>query len=291
MAVAILTDSTADFTLDELEELSIFMIPLTVTVAGKSYVDALEITAQQFYELLEQSDTLPTSSQPAPGAFTQKYQEIKDAGFDEVIGIFLNSEFSGTYNTAKTIGESIEGLDVYCVDSRSGCGQTQLLVERACAMRDAGMSAKEIYEDSQASVPRARIFFSPSTYENLVKGGRASKLTAAAANILDIRITVNVDELGKIRVADKARGVRRITNAMVKQFSKFANEFSKFGAPWVKFVHNGDLVNLEILREQINKLGIDYVDKGISLRGATITTHVGTNAFGFAISTPPPLKK
>lgn len=291
MTVAILTDSTADLTLEELDEMSVFMIPLTVHIDGTDYVDGYDIDAHQFYKLLDASSSLPRSSQPAPGAFIKMYEQIKSAGFSEVVGIFLNSEFSGTYHSAKTIGEQIEGLDVYCIDSKSASGQTGLLVERAVAMRDAGMSAQEIYEDSQATVCRSKIFFTPQTYENLVKGGRASKLTAAAASMLDIRIIVSVGENGKVKIADKTRGIKRITKGMLNQFVKFAEEFQDLGAPWVKFLHCDNIAGVTLLKEQINKLGIPYVDQGTTLPGATITTHVGTHAYGFAITTPPPLKQ
>ena len=60
----IVTDSGTDVYLSpqERDELNIHVVPLVVTLDGKSYQEGVNITPGEFYPLLEASGNLPTTS-------------------------------------------------------------------------------------------------------------------------------------------------------------------------------------------------------------------------------------
>ncbi|MDO5043771.1 MAG: DegV family protein [Coriobacteriia bacterium] len=287
MPIAILTDSTCDLTLEQLDSLKVFMLPLTVSINGKDYVDVIDIDAHKFYELSEQSEELPKSSQPSPGTIKKKLQEIQDAGFDECIAIFISSGLSGTAHTAEQVIKNFTGMKTYFVDSKTGSAAHGFLVEQAALMRDRGLDAKTIYEHILEAKQYSKIFFCPATLENLVKGGRASKFKAFAASLLDIKIIVSVDEAGNAILAHKMRGIEKAKRTLIQSFKDFVEKHAGNEVPWVRFVNTGDEKSMLAIKEGIEKLNIPYIDKGVSYPGPVITTHVGTDAFGFAICKPP----
>ncbi|MCK4512309.1 DAK2 domain-containing protein, partial [bacterium] len=72
--VRIVTDSSADLSEDMAADLGITVVPLTVNFDDGSYRCGVDITSDQFYEKLERSRTLPTTSQPTPHDFLQTYE-------------------------------------------------------------------------------------------------------------------------------------------------------------------------------------------------------------------------
>ena len=66
--IRIITDSTTDFTLEEIKQFNVDVVPLSVVFSDRSYKDRFELESKEFYELLENNE-YPTTSQPAPSLF------------------------------------------------------------------------------------------------------------------------------------------------------------------------------------------------------------------------------
>ena len=64
MAIKILTDSTSDILPQEAEQRGLGMVSLRVAFGEEIFRDNVDITHQEFYAKLAQSETLPTTSQP-----------------------------------------------------------------------------------------------------------------------------------------------------------------------------------------------------------------------------------
>ena len=93
--VRIITDSAADFEPTELERYNIACIPLSVMLDGKSYRENVNLSKQEFYELLASTGAAPQTSQPAPNLLFEHFRDAKNAG-DEAIYIPISSGISGT---------------------------------------------------------------------------------------------------------------------------------------------------------------------------------------------------
>ena len=74
----IVTDSGTDvnFTPEQIGEYNVHVVPLVVSLAGKSYREGIDIQADELYLLLEQSNELPITSQPSAGEFAALYREM-----------------------------------------------------------------------------------------------------------------------------------------------------------------------------------------------------------------------
>ena len=141
--VRIITDSAADFEPQELQQLNITCIPLTVTFGDQDYQENVNLSKPQFFEMLAAYDGAPKTAQASPQILADLFREAERAG-EEAIYITLSSALSGTYQTAVMIREDVDCDDCYVLDSKNATGGQRLLVEYAVRLRDAGKSAREI---------------------------------------------------------------------------------------------------------------------------------------------------
>ena len=107
MGVRIVTDSTSDLPAEICEELEITVVPLTVMFGEQGYRDGVDLSADEFYTKLIESDKLPTTSQPSAGAFAEAYKELAKET-EEILSIHISGKLSQTYNSAR-LGASEAG--------------------------------------------------------------------------------------------------------------------------------------------------------------------------------------
>ena len=137
MSIRFICDSTCDYTEQQAKELGITLVPLKVLFGEKEYFDGVDIKPEAFYDMLADSEELPTTSQPSPEAFLQYFREAKEAG-DDVICILLASKLSGTCQSALVAKDIVEYERIYIIDSMQATLGTQLLTERAFALQKEG---------------------------------------------------------------------------------------------------------------------------------------------------------
>ncbi len=212
--IKIITDSTSDIDLEYAKQLNIDIIPLKVIINGKEYRDRIDLQPDQFYDLLVNSDTLPTTSQPSPQDFLDFYEKAKEQQ-DSVIVITLSSIISGTYQSANIAKDLAEYDDIYIIDSLGTTQMQRLIVLKAVALRKEGKSAKDIYTILEEYKHRVRLYAFVDTLEYLYKGGRLSRTAATAGTLLKFKPIIGFQE-GKLEFFAKARGTQKATNKIIE---------------------------------------------------------------------------
>ena len=215
MKVRIITDSTADLTPEVRERIP--AVPLTIHFGDDEYIDGVTISHRKFYEMLIESDVLPTTSQATPYAFETAFRAAVEAGY-EVVCITCASKLSGTYQSAVIAAEEFEGR-VHVVDSRTIAIGGGILTEYALKLLDRGLSAEEIAWKLLQKREDVRVLALLDTLEYLKKGGRISSAAAIAGGILNIKPVITITD-GEIRVLGKARGSRQATTCWCRRFKK-----------------------------------------------------------------------
>ena len=88
--IRILTDSTCDLLPAEAARLGVEVVHMQVRFEdGEVFRDGLDMTPDEFYARLVKCDKLPTTSQPSPQDFMDRFEEAKAAG-DEVVAILIS---------------------------------------------------------------------------------------------------------------------------------------------------------------------------------------------------------
>ena len=215
MPVKIIVDSTADMIPEVGSRVKI--VPLTVHFGEKEYISGVDIDSRKFYEMLVESDELPTTSQATPFAFGEAFEEAVEAGFD-VVCLTCSGKLSGTHQSAVIAAADYPGR-VHVVDSNTIAIGLGILVEYALQLVDRGHSAEEIAWKLMQKRERIRLLALVDTLEYLKKGGRVSAATALAGGLLNIKPVITVAD-GEIKVLGKARGSRQGNNLLVQEIQK-----------------------------------------------------------------------
>jgi len=275
LAIRIITDSTCDITREDQEHFNIKVIPLTVNFPDASYEDGVDISNEEFFAKLETCKVLPTTSSIAPQTFTNAFKEVLDAG-DEVVGIFISSEISGTYHAACMAKDALDSDRIHLVDSRNTTLAMALLVYEAAKNRDAGMPAAEIAEHIRSLTPKVRLMAMVSTLKYLHKGGRLSLTSAVIGEVLGIKPIASIVD-GKVASIGKARGIPATFKTMLQKALDDLPDM-RYG---FTFGH--------ICAPELFEKFVDYMKDPLQITewftcniGCIVGTHTGKGAVGFA---------
>lgn len=233
--IKIMTDSSVQLTAAEIKKYKITVVPLSVTVDGRTYVDGVDISRRNFIAKMDQGHELPKTSQPPIGRFVDVIKKLTADG-SEVIGIFLAKCLSGTIDAAKQAVQMVEGAKVICYDS--GYTDRAEGFEVLAAARDAqaGKSSREIIAHLNQISDHMHLNMMIPNLKNIISGGRLGNLAGRVVSLLNIRIVLQMKK-GRILVPKRGRG------------KKFTAKF------------NDHLVaELKELGDSVKQVGISYVD-------------------------------
>lgn len=273
-AIALVTDSTVDLPEERRHELGITMVPLQLDFEGQTYNDWVDLDPAEFYARYRKSDSLATTSQPAPQAFKEVYSRLLDEG-REIISIHLSSGISGTHQSAALASQELGSERIHLVDSRQGSIGATLIAWRAANAIAKGMGAKEVLEQIDDAIDRTMLFFCVEDLSYLHKGGRIGLASQLVGSMINIKPILNFKN-GIIAPWAKVRGDRQADR---KIFA--AMEAHVKGPIDIAWVHAANSARVETLVNKVRERFEIRTEFGGWL-GAVIGSHVGPGAWGIA---------
>jgi len=267
VCVRIIVDSSTNVSEKYREKIQ--SVPLTVRFGDREYLDGVELSKHQFYEMLVESDVLPTTSQATPAAFADCFEAIASAG-DSAVVITLSSKLSGTYQSAVLAAEDYP--NIYVVDSQSVAIGTGVLAQYAVELAQQGMGAEEIAQVLTQQREKVCVVALLDTLEYLKKGGRISKTVAFAGGMLNIKPVVTIQD-GAVALIGKARGSRNGNNLLVEKIREAGGV--DFERPVLLGYTGLSSALLEKYVDDSKALWADHVDK---LDGCLLCSVIGTHA-------------
>lgn len=276
--IRIIVDSSADYTADRAKELNLDLVPLNINMNGNSYRDGINITKEEFYDMLTSSEEFPMTSQPTPQDFLDIFEDAQEKG-DSVVVLTLSSGLSGTFQSATLAKSMIDYEEIYLVDTLSATVGIRLLTEYAMKLRDEGNDAATIAQAVDEKKSHIKILAALDTLEYLYKGGRLNKATAAVGELANLKVIITVNEEGKIAVPGKCLGRNKTLATLTKMISECDIDTS-FPAYSIYSVGEENTAKLE---EKLATAGISTTKR---LRiGSTIGAHIGPGAYGLIFMT------
>jgi len=203
--VKVVTDSSADIPAEVAQELGITVIPLYIRFGEEVYRDGVDISADQFYDKLAHSRTLPKTSTPSPGDFAKIYNELA-AETDSILSIHLSTRYSSALDAAVVAKDYVpEGCTVQVIDSKSvsmGCGLVAIAAAREAR---AGASLEEVIDSVNKAILRTHIVGMIADIKYVLGGSRLS-LPGSHLFRGKLGTLLRFKLLGEIYEAGKARG-------------------------------------------------------------------------------------
>lgn len=271
--IGVVTDSTADFPGDARERLGIEMVPLSVNWDRDTFRDKVDLSLGDFYRLMKERTTLPTTSAPAQGLFEELYERMLGE-VDHVISVHLGDKLSATCQSARNAAERVGKGRVSVVDS----GQTTVclgwLAMRAVELGQQGVEPAAIVKQLESWVPRLRLYAVLDTLTFVQRGGRIGRAQALVGSLLNFKPLILVKE-GEVlpveRPRSRASAMRRIVDVVASQGRIEKLAVAQGDAPEVL----DDLARM--VGERVPGVPVERAEIGIVLG-----THAGPGVFGVA---------
>ncbi|MDR1603578.1 MAG: DegV family protein [Gracilibacteraceae bacterium] len=277
MTVQIITDSTSELTGAPAEANGIQVLPLQVFFGAESYWDGLDLSSREFFRKMAENPALPTTSQVTPARFIEAFRTHRAAG-REIVGIFISSKLSGTYNSAVLARETLGAEGIYLIDSMTATFSLGAIVLEAARLARAGRSGAEIADWGRRAATGHMMYGVIDSLDHLRRGGRLSRASAVVGNILGIKPVITIRG-GEVIMLAKARGYKKALQWMldgVRRNGRTLNDKT------IYLAYSLDTSSLALLREAIAR---EYkVREFVVLEiGAVVGTHIGPGALGFCI--------
>lgn len=211
--IAIVTDSTCDLPEDLIKSMGIHVIPLRIIYKDREYRDRIEISPEQIYERF--SEEIPKSSLPSPEDVLTLFTGLIDQGYTHIIGIFISSGLSGTFNMIRSVTEDLKQAVIELIDSKSlSLGSGFAVLETARELAKTGDFEKTV-KKARDAVSRTRTFYVIKTLEYLRKGGRIGHVEGTIGDLLNIKPIISVDPAGVYYTFRKIRGRSKSVQELV----------------------------------------------------------------------------
>ncbi len=202
--IAFVSDTACDLPDELVLQYDIGLVPLQLIVAERSYRDRLELTAAEFFRRMRAGLDASTS-QPAPQAFTDAYQDAA-RGADRVIAVIVSSALSGTHGNADAAARRFDTSRVTVVDSRSASLGEGLLVIRGVELAAAGWQADAIVRELERVRSHSGGLFTVDNFERLVRSGRLGRGRAWLGTKLNLKPVMALTMEGRIEPVGRVRG-------------------------------------------------------------------------------------
>lgn len=271
----IITDTAADITLTEAQALDITLIPLAIRFGEEEVPMVTEADYQAFFERLDESKTLPATSQPSPELYLEQFLQAKAQG-DEVLVLTLSGGLSGTINSAQLAKEMSGYGPITIIDTRQAIITQRMLVQRAVLRRDQGVGREAIAAEILAARDRLLVCGVLDTLTFLRKGGRIPPAFDIIGNALRIKPIIELKDGALIKLG-LVRGLAKGKETLWREL-----EQAEVDTDWpICTGYTFDRANGEAFRQEtMERFQLESCP--LYPVGGVIGTHVGKNCLALA---------
>lgn len=210
----IVTDGAADMPPAWEKEFDLQVIPVNILFGNQTFLQGVELDNEGFYRKVEETRTIPKTSQPSPHQFVEFYKKIAQPG-DTILSIHITSKLSGTYASSVQAAEELKGVyNVIPFDSMVGSVAIGFMCREARKMERSGMTVEQIVKSFEAVRGRIRVYLTLDTLEYARMSGRVGAMQAALASLMNVKpIAVLTD--GVLNMTEKVRTRKASFNRLI----------------------------------------------------------------------------
>lgn len=279
--IKLITDSASDLTLEQERANDITVLNYSFLLDEKSYESRVDLTNAEFYTLLQNSESLPSTSQITVFRFTELYESVQKEGYTDVILTLINREASATFGNAETAREQFyeahpecrDSFRIRLIDSRTYTMAYGYAVLQAAEMVRAGKSADEVEATICDLLSHTLIYFAPYTLKYAKKSGRIPGAVAVVGEALGIKPVMRICN-HKIENDEMVRGEKKL---IPKIAEKVMSEVEA-GTPYLIINGNNPADGDAMEKAMTDALGYAPVSR-VEI-GAIISSHAGPKVVG-----------
>ena len=263
----IISDTTTLFTPLEGEGMGITIIPVCVIINGTTYKDYVDISGEEFLELLKEGGK-PSSSQPSIGDLLEVYQSTEE----EILLITVGDGLSGGYQTALGARNLISNPErIHVVDSKTLAGPLRYMVKKAVFMKEQGFDILSIKEALDVSIQSSLSFIVAEDFEFLKRSGRLTPLAAKVGGALKLLpILTQTSDKTRIKPITVKRTWKAAVDVILQELMKQGIDEEYF----ISVSHAGTYNRAVVMKQQLETI-FPKVEIEILTLSPALITHGG----------------
>ncbi len=274
LKIRVVSNAAIDLPEELMEKYNIAKIPHVVFFDDKDWKLGVDISAEDFYKVLQTEKIIPSTSNPEPIDFLNAFDEsFAEFNYDHVFCITAAKAMgSATYSAAKMAAKRFKEK-ITLIDTESATGVQGLIALNIVEMAEKGIKVKEILrivEDLKQNYFMGGGFW---TLDNIFKSGRLnSKFALYLTKLLRIKPIIKMENPGDLHskfpgLFFKWTMIRRIVRMAIKELKKDI-DYDMIVS------HVGNLKGAEkIVKKIIKKLSINR--HYITFAAPVVGTHTG----------------
>jgi len=275
--ISFVTDSTAYLPPDFVKENNITVIPLNLHWDGTNYRDGVNITPADFYDRLEKSNSIPSTSQPTYGEFEVIFENLAKTS-DAIIAVLISSGISGTVDSALMAQKNFSAVPLEVIDSKLTSAGLAMVTKALVKARSQGAEVKDLVALANRIIESMGTFFMVDTLKYLHKGGRIGGASRFLGAALEIKPILYLNREGKIDALEKVRTKKKA----VQRLMDLAVEKAGGKKAHVGIIHAKALDEAKSIKAVLSQR-MDFSEMEIYDLSPVIGTHVGPGTLGIAV--------
>lgn len=210
----IVMDSAGDIPKNWIADYDIDIIPVNIQFMGKTYLQGIDLSDDDFYHLADSGKEIPKTSQPTPHQFIEFYKRIAANG-DTVLSLHVTSKLSGTFESAVLAAEELKDqIKILPFDSASGSAAMGFMSKEARVMDREGASLQAILDRMDYIRKNIIIVLTLDTLEYARRSGRVKTLQAALTSLLNVKPIIILRD-GILDLSELVRTRQRSMNRVI----------------------------------------------------------------------------
>lgn len=276
--IHIVTDSSANFIAQNLiKHHDITVVPNTVTVAGREYVDGEEISGEDALGLIRKYPESHRVQSPTPEAFAQVFASLATR-VDAIVSIHPSRELYPSWRNAKIAAQQIMGsCEVVVIDSQTLCVAQGMLVQIASRALKEGTDLDELIRRVRGAVERVYSIYAVDSLDFLLRSGIMTPAHSVLGSMLHVKPFLAMEE-GRLVTIEKVK----TRHQMVERMVEFAVEFTDLID--VAIVQNR-AAGTEQTRSLQERLLLEFPRQPFihTVYNPALATLIGVDAFGVVV--------
>ncbi|WP_405099215.1 DegV family protein [Oceanobacillus sp. FSL H7-0719] len=227
MQIQLMTDGGADIPQQLIEQLNIKIVPLYLHFSDGEYQTGRTLSLESFHHKVKELNEVPLSSAPSPNDFYKAYKNVP--ADRPIIMLNMSKELSSTHANAvfakDMLLEEEPDRKVAVINTKSASGAIALLLHELNEKIKDNYTFENLVQHIEERIENTATLFVLNTLDNLVRGGRISKVTGKIAKTLNIKLLMRASEEGTIEVTEKVRGNKKAVTRFINQIGEYAKNF------------------------------------------------------------------
>lgn len=282
--IRLITDSASDISVEQAEKFGIEVIGFHILIGDKEYREHVDFTTQEFYQLMDESEDMPHTSQILISDYMDSYTRAYYAGITDLINVTIASIGSNSNNNAiaardafyEEHPEAKDKMKITVMDSKGYTAAYGFPLIEAAKKIKKGAKADEIIAFLQDWFDSVIIVCTAFTLKYAKKSGRVGSVAAFVGEALGLKPIITFTDAVSATVA-KVRGEK----AVIPKLVDVALEKMIPQTPYAVLLGSRDDCTDEVIELMKKKVG--YAPTEILEVGATINCHLGHAVAGLVV--------